>query len=133
MLDVPVSSAASRRTTNRTGPRVAEVPQQSDRTAQPQQGAQQAWKDKSQSPDRRADLVIEHMTLDEKIQLVHGAGGFGPPGGPAGGPGAPGGVQQQPNRSNGGAGWIPGIPRLGKPGPNMVGFAGVGRRGGARR
>ncbi|MGO8676914.1 MAG: hypothetical protein ACLQVX_13710 [Limisphaerales bacterium] len=28
--------------------------------------------DKSLSPDRRADLVIEQMTLDEKINLVHG-------------------------------------------------------------
>ena len=33
------------------------------------------WDDKSLSPDERADLVIKEMTLDEKIQLVHGTGG----------------------------------------------------------
>ena len=39
------------------------------------------WMERTLSPDRRADLVIEQMTLDEKIGLVHGAGfiGFGPP------------------------------------------------------
>src|SRR5260370_16998527 len=49
------------------------------------------WMDKSLSPDRRADLVIAQMTLDEKLSLVHGGGGFGfgpPPGG--GGPRGPG-------------------------------------------
>ncbi|MGA9627074.1 MAG: hypothetical protein WBQ65_21545, partial [Bryobacteraceae bacterium] len=46
------------------------------------------WMDASLSPDQRADMVMEQMTLDEKISLVHGAGGFG-----AAGP-----------RSNGGAG-----------------------------
>src|SRR5215831_9814831 len=50
------------------------MPQQSDsRPAQADMPAQQAWKDKSLSPDKRADLVIEQMTLDEKIQLVHGS------------------------------------------------------------
>ena len=74
------------------------------------------------SPDQRADLVIEQMTLDEKIQLVHGGGGGGPA---AGG-------QQQPNRSNGGAGWIPGIPRLGIPDLNMADSAVGVTRGAAR-
>src|SRR5437868_6596705 len=49
------------------------------------------WMDRSLSPDRRADLVIAQMTLDEKISLVHGGGGFGfgpPPGGSGLGPGA---------------------------------------------
>jgi len=32
------------------------------------------WDDKSLSPDQRADMVIKEMTLDEKIQLVHGTG-----------------------------------------------------------
>ena len=33
------------------------------------------------SPDERADLVLKEMTLDEKIDLVHGEGmpGWGPP------------------------------------------------------
>ena len=30
------------------------------------------WLDASLSPDVRADLVLKEMTLDEKIQLVHG-------------------------------------------------------------
>src|SRR6266478_3162178 len=32
------------------------------------------WENKSLSPDERADLVIGKMTLDEKIQLLHGLG-----------------------------------------------------------
>lgn len=31
------------------------------------------WMDTRLSPDRRADLVIQQMTLDEKIQLLHGS------------------------------------------------------------
>jgi len=52
--------------------------------------------DKTLAPDQRADMVLAQMTIDEKIQLVHG--GQGPRG--------------APSPSNGGAGWIPGIPRL---------------------
>jgi len=29
------------------------------------------WMNKSLSPDQRADLLIQQMTLDEKLQLVH--------------------------------------------------------------
>jgi beta-glucosidase len=81
------------------------------------------WMDKSLSPDRRAELVVAQMTLDEKIQLVHGAGmeDFGPPPGP------------DLVRSNGGAGFVPGIARLGLPDLNMadsaVGVAQAARRG----
>ena len=64
----------------------------------------QPWMNPSRSPDERADLVIEQLTLDEKIQLVHGvgwgplkAGSFIPP------------------DNNGGAGEILGIARLGIP------------------
>ena len=32
------------------------------------------WMNKSLSPDERANLVLSQMTLDEKIQMVHGAG-----------------------------------------------------------
>src|SRR2546429_6629432 len=32
------------------------------------------WMDKTLSPDRRADLVLQEMTLDEKIALLHGNG-----------------------------------------------------------
>jgi beta-glucosidase len=80
------------------------------------------WMDKSLPPDRRADLVLEQMTLDEKIQLVHGAGmtNFGPPPDPS------------IVRSNGGAGFVPGIPRLGLPDLNMADSA-VGVTQGAKR
>ncbi len=69
------------------------------------------WSDKSLSPDQRADLLIEAMTLDEKIQLLHGSGG---------GRGAPAPAVPTGSRSNGGAGWVPGIPRLGIPDINMA-------------
>ena len=72
--------------------------------------------DKSLSPDRRADLVLAEMTLDEKIMLVHGTGGF-----EASGP-----------RSNGGAGVIEGIPRLGLPDLQLADSA-VGVRAAADR
>ncbi len=81
------------------------------------------WADKSLSADRRADLVIEKMTLDEKIQLLHGLGWrslFTPA---ESGPGV---------RSLGGAGFIPGIPRLGIPDIEMSDAA-VGVARGAQR
>jgi beta-glucosidase len=110
----------------------------------PNEAPQGPWMDKSLSPDQRADLVIAQMTLDEKIGLVHGGGfGFGPPPGP-GGPGGPprpspggpstagfGGPASQ-GRSNGGAGFVPGIPRLGLPDLNMADSAVGVTRGGSR-
>jgi beta-glucosidase len=75
------------------------------------------WMDKTLSPDRRADLVMEQMTLDEKITLVHGTGGFAASGA----------------RSNGGAGVVEGIPRLGLPdlqlADSAVGVRAAGGRG----
>ena len=68
------------------------------------------WSDKSLSPDQRADLLIGQMTLDEKIQLLHGS---------QGGRGAPA-AAPTTSRSNGGAGWVPGIERLGIPDINMA-------------
>jgi beta-glucosidase len=32
------------------------------------------WMNASLDPDTRADMMVKEMTLDEKIQLVHGAG-----------------------------------------------------------
>jgi len=62
------------------------------------------WMDKTLSPDRRADLVLQQMTLDEKISFTHGNGmpGWGTP---------------RPNAylGNGGAGFVLGVPRLGIP------------------
>jgi beta-glucosidase len=69
--------------------------------------------DKSLSPDQRADLVIAQMTLDEKIQLVHGSGMMGANKiGPV--------DALTVARSLGGAGFVPGIPRLGVPDIQMA-------------
>lgn len=77
------------------------------------------WMDASLSPDARADLVIAQMTLDEKIQLVHGTGwGVLRPN------------EVIPPRSNLGAGFVPGIDRLGIPDINLSDAA-VGVRLGA--
>ena len=63
----------------------------------------------SLDPDARADLMIHEMTLDEKIQLVHGDGW---------------GVLRNDApvaaRHNGGAGFVPGIPRLHLPDINLA-------------
>ena len=65
--------------------------------------------DKTLPPDQRADMVVAQMTLDEKIQLVHGTGwGALRPGEPI------------PPGSNEGAGFVPGIDRLGIPAVNMA-------------
>ncbi len=67
------------------------------------------WMNKALDPDQRADMVLHQMTLDEKIQMVHGTGwGVLRPGDPI----APG--------SNLGAGYVAGIERLGIPGINMA-------------
>jgi beta-glucosidase len=62
------------------------------------------WMNTTLSPDERAGLVLKEMTLDEKIDLVHGNGmpGWGKP---------------RPNAylGNGGAGFVLGVPRLGIP------------------
>lgn len=74
------------------------------------------WMDSKLPPDQRADLVTSQMTLDEKITLVHGTGGF----------------DQSGPRSNGGAGMIAGIPRLGLPDLQLADSA-VGVRAAAAR
>ncbi len=74
------------------------------------QASKQPWTNNRLSPDERADLVVKAMTLDEKIQLVHGSMAML-------GPKIP--------RALGGDGFVPGIPRLGIPDLNLIG-AGVG-------
>lgn len=67
------------------------------------------WMNTSLSPDQRADLVIQQMTLDEKLNFVHGTGWNG--------------LRTDaeiPKGSLGGAGYVQGIPRLGIPGINMA-------------
>jgi beta-glucosidase len=77
--------------------------------------------DKTLTPDQRAELVVKEMTLDEKIQLVHGTGmpGFGTP-------------DPSAVRSNGGGGFVPGIERLGLPDLNMNDSS-MGSGGGAHK
>ncbi|HLW84178.1 MAG TPA: glycoside hydrolase family 3 C-terminal domain-containing protein [Candidatus Sulfotelmatobacter sp.] len=60
------------------------------------------------SPDERAGMVVKEMTLDEKITLLHGTGmvGLSP-------------MSPLAVYSNGGAGYVPGIPRLGIPAIQM--------------
>jgi beta-glucosidase len=67
----------------------------------------------SLSSDQRADLVIKQMTLDEKIQLLHGSMAFGFLKYP------------RPPHALGGDGFVPGIPRLAIPDLNLIG-AGLG-------
>ena len=89
----------------------------------PQKPPTGPWSDKTLSPDRRADLVMEKMTLDEKIQMLHGLG-WGGMMTPA--------VSGDAVRSIGGAGFIPGIARLGIPDLQMQDAAVGAARGGAR-
>ena len=74
------------------------------------------WSDKSLSPDQRADLLIKQMTLDEKISQVHGLEGG-----------------EALKVWLGGAGYVPGVPRLGIPALQMSdgrsGVANIGRTG----
>lgn len=74
--------------------------------------------DRDRNADIRADRLVAQLTLDEKLQLVHGWGLCGIP---IGGP----------TQGLHGAGFIPGIPRLGIPDFNSNdGPAGVGNCGG---
>lgn len=87
------------------------------------------WSNEKLPPEERARLLVQAMTLDEKIQMVHGVGWFfGPDMNLSG--------QEPPPvvwRSNGGGGFIPGIPRLGVPdiqlNDAMLGSAGNARMG----
>ncbi|MGA8430782.1 MAG: glycoside hydrolase family 3 C-terminal domain-containing protein [Candidatus Sulfotelmatobacter sp.] len=62
------------------------------------------WMNTSLSPDDRAAMVLKEMTLDEKISLLHGTGmvGLGP-------------VSPLHIGSDGGAGYVVGVERLGIP------------------
>src|SRR5664279_2389898 len=71
-----------------------------------QEAPKHPWSDRSLSPDVRADLVLKEMTLDEKIELLHGNG---MPGWPEPKPRA------NANLGNNGAGFVLGVDRLGIP------------------
>lgn len=68
----------------------------------------QPWKNTSLPPEERARLVLPELTLDEKIGLLHGEGLFllhnlSPQ------------MERLQSRSNGGSGFVLGVPRLGIP------------------
>jgi beta-glucosidase len=71
-------------------------------------GKSHPWMNPSLSPDERASMVVKEMTLEEKISMLHGTGmpGLGP-------------VSPLAVHSNGGAGYVPAIPRLGIPAIQM--------------
>jgi beta-glucosidase len=63
------------------------------------------WMNPQLSPDERAEMVLKELTLDEKIDLVHGEGM----------PGWTGKVFPKAYLGNGGAGFVFGVERLGIP------------------
>ncbi len=71
-------------------------------------GNNHPWSNSSLSPDERASMVVKEMTLDEKISFLHGTGmeGLSP-------------MSPLAVHSNGGAGYVVGIPRLGIPAIQM--------------
>ncbi len=71
-------------------------------------GKAQPWLNPGFSADQRAAMVLKEMTLDEKITLLHGTGmlGLSP-------------MSPLAVHSNGGAGYMVGIERLGIPGIQM--------------
>jgi beta-glucosidase len=81
------------------------------------QNANQPWMNSSLSPEERAGLVLQQMTLDEKIALLHGNGM------------AHASQWQMPltHLSNGGAGYVEGVERLGIP-PLFISDAAYGVR-----
>jgi len=75
------------------------------------------WMNPKLSPEERADMVLKQLTLDEKLALLHGNGMAHAP-------------QWQMPRShltNGGAGYVDGVKRLGIP-PLVISDAGYGVR-----
>jgi beta-glucosidase-like glycosyl hydrolase len=78
---------------------------------------QRPWMNPNLSPDDRAEMVLKQLTLDEKISLLHGNGMAHAP------------QWQMPLTylSNGGAGYVEGIPRLGIP-PLYISDAAYGVR-----
>lgn len=81
------------------------------------QEADRPWMDPKLSPEERAELVLKQMTLDEKLALLHGNGM------------AHATQWQMPltHLSNGGAGYVEGVPRLGIP-PLLISDAAYGVR-----
>ena len=77
--------------------------------AQIPSASHQPWEDRRLPPEQRAEMVLQQMTLDEKIAMLHGTGQPGT------------GILAPEGRdSNGGAGYMVGVPRLAIPGLQMA-------------
>jgi beta-glucosidase len=81
------------------------------------QVADGTWMNPKLSPEERADMVLRQLTLDEKLALLHGNGMAHVP------------QWQMPlsHLTNGGAGYVEGVSRLGIP-PLVISDAGYGVR-----
>ena len=81
------------------------------------QAADGPWMNPKLSPEERADMVLKQLTLDEKLALLHGNGMAHAP------------QWQMPlsHLTNGGAGYVEGVKRLGIP-PLVISDAGYGVR-----
>jgi len=77
-------------------------------SAQSGSGPARPWMNTRLAPDERAALVVKEMTLDEKVSMLHGTGmvGLSP-------------MSPLSIKSNGGAGYVVGVPRLGIPAIQM--------------
>ena len=69
------------------------------------QSADRPWMNPGLAPEERAELVLKQLTLDEKLALLHGNGMAHAP------------QWQMPltHLTNGGAGYVEGVSRLGLP------------------
>jgi beta-glucosidase len=81
------------------------------------QSADRPWMNVNLSPEERADLVLKQMTLDEKLSLLHGNGMAHNPQW----------TMPLTELTNGGAGYVEGVKRLGIP-PIVISDAGYGVR-----
>lgn len=81
------------------------------------QNPERPWMNTSLSPEERADLVLKQMTLDEKLALLHGNGMAHNPQW----------TMPLTELTNGGAGYVEGVKRLGIP-PVVISDAGYGVR-----
>jgi beta-glucosidase len=81
------------------------------------QSADRPWMNTNLSPEERADLVLKQMTLEEKLSLLHGNGMAHNPQW----------TMPLTEFTNGGAGYVEGVKRLGIP-PIVISDAGYGVR-----
>ena len=81
------------------------------------QSTKRPWMNRNLSPEDRAELVLKQMTLDEKLALLHGNGMAR----------SPQWTMPLSDRTNGGAGYVEGVERLGIP-PLVISDAGYGVR-----